>query len=133
MTAPYQEVEEANVPSVSTAGADQFTIVTQAQYDGSVSKVEYVPSTGITGVNTNTRTVSLVNKGQAGSGSTVVATLTFNAGTNATADNEVTVPLSGTAADAEVEQGDTLEWHSTHVGTGITDPGGLVRVTVDRG
>jgi hypothetical protein len=31
-----------------------------------------------------------------------------------------------------VAAGDVLEWQSTHVGTGITDPGGLVKVTIDR-
>jgi hypothetical protein len=41
------------------------------------------------------------------------------------------VTLSGTAANLVLAAGDT-NWNSTHVGTGITDPGGLVVVTYSR-
>jgi hypothetical protein len=131
-TAPLSRVVEANVPAVSTAGNDDDTIVGQAPFAGTVTAVEYVPEAGITGAATNHRTVSLVNKGAAGSGTTTVASLTFDNGVNATANNERTVTLSGTAANLVVAAGDTLLWRSVHVASGITDPGGLVRVTISR-
>lgn len=133
MTAPLRRVVEQDVPAVSTATNDADTILAQAPFDGTVAEVQYVPAAGITGADTNTRTVSLVNRGQDGSGTTVVATLTFASGTNATADNEVTVPVSGVADATNIVEGDTLAWHSAHVGTGMTDPGGLARVTLSRG
>jgi hypothetical protein len=40
------------------------------------------PDAAITGANTNTRTISLVNKGQDGTGTTVVATLALTSGVN---------------------------------------------------
>jgi hypothetical protein len=132
MTAPLERVHEQDVPAVSTAGNDDDTVVTQAQYAGTVTKVEYIPEATITGAATNNRTVSLVNKGQDGSGSTTVASQTFGNGVNATGNNENAVPLSGTPANLVVAAGDTLLWRSVHVGTGITDPGGLVRVTIAR-
>lgn len=132
MTAPLVRVIEQDVPAVGTAGNDQNTLVCQAPFDGVVSAVEFVPAAAVTGANTNTRAVALVNKGQAGSGSTSVASLQFDSGVNASANNEKAVTLSGTPADLAVAQGDTLLWTSTHVGTGITDPGGLVRVTFSR-
>ena len=132
MTAPLQRVHEQDVPAVSTAGNDEDTIVTQAPFAGTVTAVEYVPEATITGAATNNRTVSLVNKGQDGTGTATVASQTFGAGVNATADNENAVPLSGTPANLVVAAGDTLLWRSVHVGTGITDPGGLVRVTISR-
>lgn len=133
MTAPLVRVLEQDVPAVGTAGSDDDTIVTQAPFDCTVTGVEYVPEANITGAATNHRTFSLVNKGQAGSGSTTVASLAFDSGSvTATANNEKTIPLSGTAANLDLTAGDTLQWRSIHIGTGITDPGGIVRVTVSR-
>jgi hypothetical protein len=44
--------------------------------------------------------------------------------------DETVITLSGTAANLVLAAGDTVIWNSTHVGTGITDPGGLVSVTL---
>jgi hypothetical protein len=132
MSAPLVQVLEASVPAVATAGNDDDTVVGQAPFACTVTAVEYVPEATITGAATNNRSVSLVNKGQAGSGTTVVATLAFGNAVNATANNERAIPLSSTAADRVLAAGDTLQWRSLAVGTGITDPGGLVRVTVSR-
>jgi hypothetical protein len=132
-TAPYVRVIEENVPAVSTAGASDDTVLAQAPFDCTVTSVEYVPEAAITGAATNHRTYSLVNKGQAGSGSTTVASLAFDSGSvTATANNEKVITLSGTAANLDLTAGDTLLWRSVAVGTGITDPGGIVRVTVSR-
>jgi hypothetical protein len=131
-TAPYVRVIEADVPAVSTAGNDDDSVIAQAPFDCTVTSVEYVPEAAITGADTNSRTVSLVNKGAAGSGSTTVASLALTSGVNATANNEKTITLSGTAANLVLAAGDTLQWRSIHVGTGIADPGGLVRITVSR-
>ncbi|MGA5635074.1 hypothetical protein [Streptomyces lydicamycinicus] len=131
-TAPFVRVIEADVPAVGTAGNDDDTVIFQAPFDCTVTTVEYVPEAAITGADTNSRTLSLVNKGQAGSGSTTVATLALTSGVNATAYNERAVTLSGTAANLVLTAGDTVQWRSVHVGTGITDPGGLVRVTLSR-
>lgn len=132
-TAPLVRVVESGVPAVGTAADDLDTLVAQAPFAGVVTLVEYVPGAAITGAATNNRTLSLVNKGAAGSGTTSVATLAFGAGVTAAACNERALTLSATAANLVVAAGDTLQWRSVHVGTGITDPGGLVRVTVARG
>lgn len=132
-TAPLVRVVESGVPAVGAAADDLDTLVAQAPFAGVVTSVEYVPGAAITGAATNNRTLSLVNKGAAGSASTSVATLAFGAGVTAAACNERALTLSATAANLVVAAGDTLQWRSVHVGTGITDPGGLVRVTVARG
>jgi hypothetical protein len=132
MTAPQQRTIEEGVPAVATAGSSQSTNLADAPYDGTVSYVGYVPAAGVTGANTNTRQVQLVNRGQAGSGTTVVATLSFVSGTNGVANDEVTVPLSGTAGATTIAAGDVLQWQSNAVGTGQADPGGFARVTLDR-
>jgi hypothetical protein len=131
VSAPLVRVIEESVSGATTTTLDE-AVVAQSPYAGTVTAVQYVPEAAITGAATNNRTLSLVNKGQAGSGTAVVATLTFASGTNATAHNEVSLTLSSTAADLVIAEGDTLLWRSVGNGTGMTDPGGLVRVTVSR-
>lgn len=130
MTAPFGTVLQTPVGPQATAGSNLNTNVFRAPSAGTVSSVTYSTVTAITGANTNTRSVSLVNKGQAGAGTTVIATLQFNSGVNTTASDEKTITLSSTAADLVVAAGDILQWQSTAVLTGIADPGGLVCVTV---
>jgi hypothetical protein len=131
-TAPLTPIIRTPVPAVGTAGNDATTVLFQAPFDCTVTSVQYVPAAAITGANTNTRLVELVNKGQAGSSTTQAASLQFNSGVNAAADDEKVITLSGTAANLVLASGDTVIWNSTHVGTGITDPGGLVSVTLAR-
>jgi hypothetical protein len=130
MTAPFGKSVQMAVAPESTVGNSRNTNIHVVQSAGTVSAVTYSTVTAITGANTNTRSVSLVNKGQAGAGTTTIATLQFNSGVNTTASDEKTITLSGTAADLVVAAGDVLQWQSTAVGTGIADPGGLVNVTI---
>jgi hypothetical protein len=131
VSAPLVNVIQQDVPAAATAVSDD-SVIAQSPFAGTVTAVQYVPEAAITGAATNNRTVSLVNKGAAGSGSTVVATLTFASGTNATANNEVALTLSSTAADLVVAEGDTLQWRSIANGTGLADPGGVAKVSVSR-
>jgi hypothetical protein len=131
VSAPLVNVIQQDVPAAATAVSDD-SVIAQSPFAGTVSAVQYVPEAAITGAATNNRTVSLVNKGAAGSGSTVVATLTFASGTNATANNEVSLTLSSTAADLVLAEGDTLQWRSIANGTGLADPGGVAKVSVSR-
>lgn len=130
--APLSRTQNHQVTAVGTAGNDATTVLFQAPFACTVTGVNYVPAAAITGANTNTRLVELVNKGQAGSSTTQIATVQFNSGVNAAAFDEKAITLSGTAANLVLAAGDTVIWNSTHVGTGITDPGGLVSVTLSR-
>jgi hypothetical protein len=131
-TAPLTRVISERVASVA-ANTDLETDIGAAPFAGTVTAVEYIPDTVLTGANTDSRTAVLVNKGQSGAGTTVVATLAFVSGVNAAADDARAITLSGTAANLVVADGDVLAWQSNHVGaTGLADPGGLVRVTISR-
>lgn len=129
MTAPFGTSRQVPVGPQSTAGSNLNTNVWIAPFDGTVTAVTYAPVTAITGANTNTRSVSLVNKGTDGAGSTVIATIQYNSGVNAAASDENTVTLSATPANLLVTAGQILQWQSTAVNTGIADPGGLINVT----
>jgi hypothetical protein len=128
MTAPTSAALQHPVQPVATAGNDLNQVFHIAPRASAVTSVTYTPSATITGAATNTRSVSLVNLGQNGAGATVVATLQFNNGVNAPVGVPKTIPLSGTPANLQLAAGDVLQWQSTHVGTGIVDPGGLVSV-----
>lgn len=130
MTAPFGKVMQNPVAPQATAASNLNTNVIRCDSAGTVSSVTYAPVTAITGANTNTRSVSLVNMGQTGVGTTVIATIQYNSGVNAAASDENAVTLSATPANLVVAAGDILQWRSTAVATGIADPGGLVMVTI---
>lgn len=129
--APLSLYAPAVLPAVATA-VDADVAVFVAPFDCTVTSVTYIPNATITGANTNTRAIRLRNKGAAGAGSTVVAELQFDSGVNATAYDEKAITLSGTAANRDLAAGDVLAVLSDSVGTGLADPGGLLRVTVAR-
>jgi len=107
-------------------GADQQIVVGRVRYPGTVNSVEYIPGWSVTGANTNSRTLTLYNRGQSGAGTTAIATLALTSGVNLTKYQAKTITI--TAANAVVAPGDLLEWESLHVGSGLPDPGGQVVV-----
>jgi hypothetical protein len=115
------------------ASADATVIIGKAPFAGTVTAVTYTPEANVTGANTDSRTVSVVNKGADGNGTAVVATLAMVSGVNSLDFDDKTITLSATAADLVVAEGDVLAWTSTHIGsTGLADPGGRVTVTISR-
>lgn len=127
---PRVEAKFAEVVA-ATATVDTNTVVTEAPFAGSVSRVGYITVTAITGANTNTRTVTVTNRGS-GAGSTNVATLAFTSGVNTVADTEKAVTLNSTAANLVCAAGDVITFESTHAASGLADPGGTVVVEFTR-
>lgn len=130
--APLVERLQQTVPGEATAGNDKSVAFRRAPVGATVESVTYAPNALITGANTNTRRVALINRGQSGSGSAVVAELQFNSGVNGPAFDEKSLTLSATTANLKLVEGDILEWLSDAVGTGLADPGGLVVVKMSR-
>jgi predicted metal-binding membrane protein len=127
-----QQVLQATVPSQTIlATGDQ--VVGEVEKAGVVTSVSYTPEAAITGANSPaSRTYTLVNKGAAGAGTAVVATLAMTSGVNGVAFDELAATVTSTLADKTVAAGDILAWVSTAVGgTGLVDPGGNVRVEID--
>lgn len=130
-SAPLLHRLQATVPAAAAA-VDESTVIGRAPSAGIVAAVRYAAEAAVTGAATNTRTLVLRNRGQAGTATTAVATLPLVAGTNLVAYDEAALPLSGTAADLAVAEGDILEWFSDSIGTGLADPGGLATVEINR-
>jgi len=124
-----QRVEQEPVTILATG-----TNALEAPFTGKVAEVTYTAVAAVTGAaSPASRTLSLINRGQAGAGSTVIASLALLSGVNLVAFDEKTLTLSATAADLVVTAGDILEFRSAPVGgTGLVDPGGTVSVTFER-
>ena len=130
--APRQAVLRSTIPASAAAGTAQDQAIDSVPFAGTVSAVTFTPEAAITGAATNYRTFRVVNKGQDGSGSTVVASLAFSSsGVTAAAFDEKAIALSGVAGATTVAAGDVLIWDETTAGTGLSSPGGEVRVAVD--
>ncbi len=127
--APHTTQLEHDHEAVALASTREDPIG-RAAFAGDVTSVSYTPNANIAGVNTNTRRLRLINRGQDGNGATVIAELQFNAGVNANDFDETALPI--TVANDNVAQGDILSLESAAIGTGLADPGGLLRVEISR-
>jgi hypothetical protein len=129
--APFTEYLGAQVASAAAAADASALLV--APVDGKIASASIVPLTVLTGANTDSRTVQVFNRGQAGAGTTLVASKAFTSGVNAAVEDETTITLSVTAADLVVAAGDVIEVKSLHVGsTGLAGPQFLARLGFQR-
>lgn len=130
-SATHTQTFSAHVAAADTDVELQTNIIV-APFAGTVTAVTYVTEDDITGADTNSRTVTLVNKGSDGTGTAAVATLAFVDTVDAGADEATTITVTTDAEDKVVAAGDVLQWSSTAPGDGLADPGGLVVVTIQR-
>lgn len=129
--APLTPTEARTIPATAQ-GSDAEFVTFVAPVTGTITAVGYAPVAAINGADTNTRKLELFNRKADGSGVASVASVQFNAGVNASQYVQKALTLSGTAANLDVTAGDVLTFKSTHVGTGLADPGGMVAVTFSR-
>jgi hypothetical protein len=111
-----------------TAGTPDENALDRAPFRGVITAVEFIPSAAITGAATNNFTLNIRNRGTAGVGTVVPATITFAAGVNAVAQAPITVPVSGTPANLALAAGDVLTVEKAVNGTGLACPDGIVVV-----
>jgi hypothetical protein len=113
-------IQYVGVPVASTSAGTDASGLTVAPFAGTLSAASIISLTTLTGANTESRTLQVFNRGQAGSGTTLMASKAFTSGVNATAEDETSLTLSATAADLVVAAGDVVEVKSLHVGaTGL--------------
>lgn len=131
--APLSRTLDTQTVAATAAGADASGVYVRAPFNGTVTAASIITAVTLTGANTESRTVQLFNRGQAGAGTTLVASKAFVSGVNATADDETALTLSVTAADLVVAEGDVLEFVSLHIGaTGLAGPAFTGLVTISR-
>lgn len=131
--APLVRKLEVTVPAAGAAVA-QDTIIGEVPFDGEVTGVSVISEAGVIADATNYRTLRVVNKGQAGAGTTVVASQALDTPTtdDLAAGDEETIALSGVADATDVVAGDVLAFDETVAGTGLAHSGFKVQVEVSR-
>lgn len=135
MSAPLTRTISATVPGVGSATTDQDQTIDEVPFNGTVASAKIIPEANLTANGTNYRTWQIVNKGQDGNGTTVVAT--FASDTPTTDDladfDEHMLTLSAVAGATTVTQGDVLAVVETHTGSGVAHSGYRVEVEISRG
>ena len=92
-----------------------------------ITKTEFIPEDALTGLVTNHPALGFVNKGTAGSGTTIISPqLAFDDTVDLVAFQPKDIPVSATAADKVVDDGETVAFSKTVVGTDIATPAGVV-------
>lgn len=111
--------------------ADSSTIVGTCPITGDVTSVKFIPNADKSGADTNTRTLTLYNDGQADGDSPVsVATFAMISGTDLDQGVASTFTLSATEANLDVTAGDVLRLSSDHASSGLTQPGGQIEIGI---
>ena len=109
---------EADLVAAIAAAVPETTLG-EVQMAATVTEVSIVSEAALTAADATARTLTLFNRGQAGVGTTVVATLVTNlAGGSWVANDEKLFTLSATPANLVVAQGDVLEVVETVASTG---------------
>lgn len=126
----YTRPMESRVLARAAADATSDEVIGRVPISGVVASVNFIPDADLTGADTNSATLSVVNKGLDGNGTTVVASKAFTAAVNAPDFDETAITLSVTAADLVVTAGQVLAFRRTKVGTGLATPGGKIVVNV---
>lgn len=112
----------------ATAGTADESPIWRAPIACRVTAVRYLAETAITGTATNYGTLSLQNKGTAGSGTTEIATFAFDTPTtdDVAAFDEKALTLSGTPANLVLAAGDVVSVKKAVAGTGQVLDGMIV-------
>lgn len=131
-SAPLIRTLEVELPASTILATTSESV--RAPFAGTVQAVRYLPLAAVTGAaSPSSRTISLINKAQDGTGSTSVAALPLLSGTNLVAFDEKAIPLSATAANLVVAEGDVLTVTSVPVGgTGLVEGGGTAIIEIAR-
>jgi len=131
---PKAATLKATVPAQATAGTVQDQVIGESPVAGTVIGVSITPEAAVTANATNYRTFRVVNKGQAGAGTTVVATFATDTVTtdDLAAFDEKAIPLSSTAADLVVAEGDILVADETVAAAGVAHGGYQIAVDIAR-
>lgn len=116
------------VTGMAAAGTDAEQVAFVAPFNCVITAVRWIPSAAITANGTNYTTVSVRNRGAAGTGSALPASRSYATG-NSSAWVGENMTLSGTASDLSLSAGDVVTVQMIHSGTGIQLPAGSVRIS----
>lgn len=130
MASPFTRTFSERVAGAAAADATRDDAVLVVPFAGNITAVTFVPDAALSGANTNNRQLSLINKGLTGGDTRVAATLALATGVDLVAFDEKAITVSGTAANVAVVEGDVLALSTVKNGSGLTTPGGQVKISI---
>lgn len=123
---PGTHDESVVIPAVAAADNTIAFVIFEAPVNCQIEKVRVVPATAITGQDTNTKHLNLINRGTNGAGNTEIGNYDLTSG------NDIGVAgldLYAPATSLSVSQGNQLGLQIEDQGTGIAIP--ALHVTVE--
>lgn len=105
----------ANIPAIAAAAATENHVVFVAPVNCKVTAVKVIPGAAITGANTNTKHLNLIDRGTNGAGTTELAARDLVLGTDL---GVAGVTLYAPAGGLAVNQGNQLALAVEEIGTG---------------
>ena len=117
--APGTHDRQAVLPPVAAADATADFVVFEAPVNCKVEKVKVIPGAAVTGADTNTRHLNLINRGANGAGTTEIANYDLTSGNDAGVAGLV---LYAPPSPLAVVQGTQLALQVEKVGNGIALP-----------
>lgn len=128
---PGDQPIAAYFPGHLTAATAKEAPLFRAPFRCTITSVDWIPDTNVTGTATNFFTLNVRNRTTAGAGTAIPAALAFSAGgVTATAQVPGAITLSGTAADLVLAAGDVITAEKAVTGTGLACPAGTIVVHV---
>lgn len=126
MPTPITERIQTTIPAAAIT-VEQDQTAAQSHVNGTVASVTFVPEADIVADVTDYRTYRLINRGQDGTGDTLIASLATTA-----TDLDAFVEQALTLGTPTVAQGDILVWEEAVSGDGVASPGGRVEIEIAR-
>ena len=105
---------------IATSDATEEQVIFRAPFRCRVQSVTIIPDADVTGANTNTRHLNIINKGSDGNGTTEVANLDLVLTVDLDQADGTVIPL--TAGEILLAEGDVLAVEFEEIGTGIGVP-----------
>jgi len=113
----------ARIAAVAAGSTGEWAVF-KAPEACEITAAYIVPDSAITGADTNYMTLSIVDKGSDGTGTTAIASVDFTSGTDAAAFDAFSL---GTLGDAKtLAAGDVVSFKKAEAGTGMDMPNLLV-------
>ncbi len=120
---PGQHVEKCRTIVVGTSDITRLDTIFRAPFNCQITAVSYIPDAAITGADTNTRHVNIVDRGLDGLGTDEIANKDYTNGVDATALNEEVLTM--TSLNHVLSEGDVVAAEFEEIGTGIGVPAGM--------
>lgn len=114
---------QARVPTTAAGSTGEWAIF-KAPEACEITAAYIVPDSAITGADTNYMTLSIVDKGSDGTGTTAIASVDFTSGTNAAAFDATSLGTLG--AGKTLAAGDVVSFKKAEAGSGMNMPNLLV-------